>query len=218
VARHGRDDAATTELEHIVLASASPRRRELLGAAGVRFSIRPADVDESLASFADPASAALELACRKARAGARQLGGQAVGRWILGADTIVAVSSGSDWRLLGKPADAAEAAGMLEALSRSRHQVVTGVCVVRGADGAECAASERTWVTMRAISPAERAAYVASGEWRDKAGGYAIQENADQFVTSLEEGGFDNVVGLPVRLTLDLLRRAGAPAGLEGAS
>ena len=70
--------------------------------------------------------------------------------------------------------------------------------------------AERTWVTMRRIEPHEVAAYVASGEWRGKAGGYAIQESADRFVTRLEEGGFDNVVGLPVRLTLELLRRAGA--------
>lgn len=202
---------ASDELERIVLASASPRRRQLLAAAGLRFSVRPADVDEDLAAFEDPSNAALELACRKARAGARQLGAAAAGRWVLGADTIVAVRHGAAWKLLGKPVDAADAAAMLEALSRARHQVITGVCVVRGGDGLECAASERTWVTMRAIAPAERAAYVASGEWRDKAGGYAIQENADRFVTALEEGGFDNVVGLPVGLTLELLRRAGAP-------
>lgn len=211
MAAHERDSAARAELERIVLASASPRRRQLLADAGVRFSVRPADVDENLAWFEDPSNAALELACRKARAGAQRLGAAAAGRWILGADTIVAVPHGAAWRLLGKPADAAEATAMLEALSRARHQVVTGVCVVRGNDGLECAASERTWVTMRAISPEERAAYVESGEWRDKAGGYAIQESADRFVTALEEGGFDNVVGLPVGLTLELLRRAGAP-------
>lgn len=209
-ATHGRDSGATDELERIVLASASPRRRQLLAAVGLRFSVRPADVDEDLAAFAEPSDAALELACRKARAGAQRLGGAASGRWIVGADTIVAVPDGASWRLLGKPADSAEANAMLEALSRARHQVVTGVCVLRGADSLEFAASERTWVTMRAIAPAERSAYVASGEWRDKAGGYAIQENADRFVTALEEGGFDNVVGLPVNLTLELLRRAGA--------
>lgn len=210
MATHGRDGMATDELERIVLASASPRRRQLLADAGLRFSVRPADVDENLDSFEDPSNAALELARRKARAGAQRLGAAAPGRWILGADTIVAVPHGVAWRLLGKPADAAEAHAMLEALSRARHQVVTGVCVVRGTDAVEFAASERTWVTMRAIAPAERAAYVESGEWRDKAGGYAIQENADRFVTSLEEGGFDNVVGLPVGLTLELLRRAEA--------
>jgi septum formation protein len=129
---------------------------------------------------------------------------------VLGADTVVAVphaGSGAP-RLLSKPADEREAAQMLAWLSDTRHAVVTGVAVVRLPSGAELGASERTWVRMRAITPAERAAYVASGEWRGKAGGYAIQESADRFVTKLEGGGFDNVVGLPVGLALELLERA----------
>jgi len=95
----------------------------------------------------------------------------------------------------------------------SRHQVITGVCAVRLPDLAQRCGSERTWVRMRAIGPDEVEDYVASDEWRGKAGGYAIQESADRFVTALEEGGFDNVVGLPVALTLRLLeelRRAPA--------
>jgi septum formation protein len=132
----------------------------------------------------------------------------------VGADTVVAVGD----LLLGKPAGPREAEAMLARLSGTRHRVVTGVCVVRCADAAcggsgEEAAAETTWVTMRAITAAERADYVASGEWRDKAGGYAIQESADRFVTGLEGGGFDNVVGLPTGLTLALLARAGLPAG-----
>ena len=83
--------------------------------------------------------------------------------------------------------------------------------------GAEASDSERTWVRMRAITEEERRAYAASGEWRGKAGGYAIQETADRFVTGLEGGGFDNVVGLPVERTLRLLRRAGWPAGAADA-
>lgn len=97
---------------------------------------------------------------------------------------------------------------MLRALSGTRHAVVTGVCVVRTPGQLALCEAERTWVTMRAITPAEIEAYVASGEWRDKAGGYAIQESADRFVTALEGGGFDNVVGLPVGLALRLLARA----------
>ena len=97
---------------------------------------------------------------------------------------------------------------MLERLSASRHRVVTGVAVVRARDGRAEAAFERTWVSMRALTDPEVEDYVASGEWRDKAGGYAIQETADRFVTGLEEGGFDNVVGLPVGLTLELLEPA----------
>jgi septum formation protein len=195
----------------IVLASASPRRRELLRAAGLEFEVGPVPVAEELGEFDDPARAALELARRKATATARPLArAQASATWVIGADTIVAVQQGERWKLLGKAQDDLEAAGMLRQLSGTRHQVVTGVAVVRVRDLELWSACERTWVTMRAIAPAELAAYVASGEWRDKAGAYAIQESADRFVTALEGGGFDNVVGLPVQLTLELLRRAGA--------
>ncbi len=97
---------------------------------------------------------------------------------------------------------------MLEALSGSRHRVVTGVCALHVDRDFAVVDDECTWVTMRAISPDEITAYVESGEWRDKAGGYAIQESADRFVTCLEGGGFDNVVGLPVGLAKACLERA----------
>jgi septum formation protein len=204
----------------IVLASASPRRRTLLGEAGIAFRVEVAGVDEDLAAGVDPEAGARELAERKARAVVARLRGgiDAARTWVIGADTVVAVSlevEGSPeagWRLLGKPADPREAAEMLALLSSSRHRVITGVCVLRADGGAREVASETTWVTMRRITPEEIEAYVASEEWRDKAGGYAIQENADAFVTRLEEGGFDNVVGLPVPLTLSLLARSGIPA------
>jgi septum formation protein len=189
-----------------VLASASPRRRELLAAAGLDFEVAPAAVDEDLGTFSCPEDAALELAERKAVAAASRLAELGQSALVIGADTVVAVRDGHErWRLLGKAEDEREADGMLAALSGTRHQVITGVCVVRTADMERRRAFERTWVTMRAWSDAERAAYVRSGEWRDKAGAYAIQESADRFVESLEEGGFDNVVGLPVALTLRLL-------------
>jgi septum formation protein len=208
----------------IVLASASPRRRELLLAAGLDFEQRPVEVDEALERFDDPVRAALELAERKARAvasAARDAG------WILAADTIVALPgdprsgdprppSGDPrggWRLLGKPADTGEARAMLASLSGTRHAVVTGVCALRLADGALVRGSERTWVRMRPIAPAELEAYARSGEGLGKAGGYAIQETADAFVTELAGGGFDNVVGLPVALALRLLAELGAPLG-----
>jgi septum formation protein len=204
----------------IVLASASPRRRELLRAAGVEFTVEPVDVDETLEHFQSPEQAALELAQRKAVACAQARAAHAAlaPELVLGADTVVAVAvAGGAWRMLGKPADEREAEAMLRLLSGSRHQVLTGVCVVRRPDLARCRGFERTWVTMRELSQAERSAYVASGEWRDKAGGYAIQESADRFVTALEEGGLDNVVGLPVRLTLQLLQQAElVPAGPRG--
>ena len=187
-----------------MLASASPRRRELLRAAGVAFSVEPADVDEDLNAFSDPEVAAVELALRKARAAVavRQRASAAV---VLGADTIVAVQRDGRWSLLGKPVDSEDALRMLGLLSGTRHLVVTGVALVRTSDGAQRTGVERTFVTMREIAAAERAAYVASGEWQGKAGGYAIQETADRFVERLEQGGFDNVVGLPVALVLRLL-------------
>ena len=185
----------------IVLASASPRRRELLAQAGVEFEVVPADVDESLPAGIGPEEGAVLLARTKALAvGERWKPSEAL---VLAADTIVALEG----RFLGKPADPEEARAMLRVLSRSRHAVVTGVAVLRTRDGALETGFERTWVTMREITPAEIEAYVRSGEWQGKAGGYAIQETADRFVTRLEEGGFDNVVGLPVALALALLAR-----------
>lgn len=190
----------------ILLASASERRRVLLAGAGVTFDIEPSAVDERLPEPLGPETAAEVLAERKARAVARRHAGEDV--VVLGADTIVALEGRAGPELLGKPADAGEARTMLGRLSGSRHRVVTGVAVVRAADGTARVAHERTWVAMRPIAPEEIEAYVASGEWRDKAGGYAIQETADAFVTGLEEGGFDNVVGLPVALALRLLAAA----------
>ena len=192
----------------LVLASASPRRRELLRAAGVAFDLAPVDVDETLEVFDSPRAAALELARRKARA-CLALRARPADELVLGADTVVALAEGGRWRLLGKPADEAEARAMLRSLSDTRHAVVTGVCVLRGRDGAEAADAATTWVRMRALSDAEVEAYAASGEWRDKAGGYAIQETADRFVTELVGAGFDNVVGLPVELALGLVGALG---------
>ncbi len=183
----------------LVLASASPRRRELLEQAGLAFTIEVSSVDEDLHPLTPPEEAALELAERKARAVAHRMGGRDV--LILAADTIVAVGA----QMLGKAAGDREAGEMLRTLSGTRHRVITGVCTLRTRDLALCRGFERTFVTMRAITDAELAAYVESGEWQDKAGAYAIQETADRFVTSLEEGGFDNVVGLPVELSLRLL-------------
>ena len=194
----------------LLLASASPRRRALLAAAGVDFRVEPVGVDETLPPGLAPEVAAAHLAERKARASLERHGGEPL--WILAADTVVGLCEGDGWRLLGKPEGPEEAARMLRALSGSRHRVVTGVCVARALDGALETRTETTGVTMRPIQAAEVQAYVASGEWRDKAGGYAIQETADRFVTALEGGGFDNVVGLPVALSLELLAGLGLAA------
>lgn len=201
----------------LVLASASPRRHELLGKTGLSFEIEPADADETIDLALDAGAIAEDLALRKARIVAQRRGG-ATRTAVLGSDTIVVLGADGEpgRRFLEKAADEAEAHGMLSALSGTRHRVITGVAVVTGGDGAtvELSDHEITWVTMREITGPELDAYVASGEWRGKAGAYAIQESADRFVERLEGGGFDNVVGLPVERTLGLLGRL--PGGSPG--
>lgn len=188
----------------LVLASASPRRSALLMQRGVSFEVIVSEVDEDLDGPIAPGPAAELLAQRKVQAVASRVSAD---RFVLGADTVVAIGPDEAAELLGKPEDAAQAARMLQALSGTRHRVITGVSI--GHAGRIWTASECTWVHMRPIEPREVEAYVASGEWQDKAGGYAIQENADAFVDRLEGGGFDNVVGLPVDLALRLLEDAG---------
>ena len=194
-------------MRRLILASASPRRSQLLSEAGISFDVQISGVDESYDSFERPEEVAEGLSLRKARAVAALLQGEDA--LVLGADTVVALSVEGAWRLLGKPAGAVEAEEMLSQLSGSKHAVITGVSVIDAATAAELTSSECTWVTMREITPLEVRGYVSSGEWKDKAGGYAIQESADAFVSSLEGGGFDNVVGLPIGLVRRLLRASG---------
>lgn len=201
----------------LILASASPRRRELLTAAGLVFEVEPSLYDETLHTPpSSPQAAALDLAAGKAMAVARQHAGE--NAVVLAADTIVAVGTADAFELLGKPADEADERRMLRLLSNSRHQVVTGVCAVHCRDLSSATTprlhtgAETTFVTMRALSVDDIEGYIATDEWRDKAGGYAIQDGADRFVTRLEGGGRDNVVGLPVALALRLIRAAEGPA------
>ena len=192
----------------LILASASPRRHALLREAGLEFEIEPADVDESHPG-GEPGDVATDLARRKVEEVVSRHRGERL--WVLGADTVVGVRGPEGrYTLLGKPADPEEARAMLRSLSDTRHVVATGLWLAASHGEPGEGDVERTWVTMRPLGEAEIEAYVASGEWRDKAGGYAIQETADRFVTRLEGGGFDNVVGLPVARTRDLLDRAGA--------
>ncbi len=193
----------------ILLASGSPRRHRLLAEASLAFRVEVSNADESLPAALAPEAAAEALAERKARAVAERHPGESL--LVIGADTLVVLDephAEAGVRFLGKPRGPDQAREMLRSLAGTRHRVVTGVAVVRAWDGGAVVDHEDTWVSMRAITPDEIEAYVDSGEWRDKAGGYAIQENADVFVTGLEGGGFDNVVGLPVALTLGLLERA----------
>ncbi len=188
----------------LVLASASPRRRALLAEAGVPFDVLPGRVDEERPRGLTPVDLARELAREKARDAARTLPreGRTV---ILGADTVVALDDG---RVLGKPADGVEARAHLRALSGTTHSVITGVCVREEPGGVEDTFHVETRVTMRPLAPAEVDAYADSGEGLDKAGGYAIQEGGDRFVTALA-GSRSNVVGLPMEETLARLRAAG---------
>lgn len=194
----------------LVLASGSPRRRELLGALGVPFEVRPADVDETPRPGEDADELVRRLAVAKAEAGLDAAPERPV--VVLAADTLVSV----DGEVLGKPVDEADATRMLRLLSGSRHQVLTGVAVAssHGTAAALAVEVETTHVHMAAWTDEQIAAYVASGEPMDKAGSYAIQEVGDRFVTQIE-GTFDNVVGLPMARTRRMLGEAGLvlPAG-----
>jgi nucleoside triphosphate pyrophosphatase len=182
-----------------VLASASPRRAELLTAAGFEFDIIPADVDETPA----PAELAREYALRVARAKAEYVARQfSDGRIILAADTVV-VAGG---RLMGKPADAREAHSMLKALSGVAHEVHTAVVVrSRGGQIEEVVTTE---VRFNPLSEGEIAWYVSTGEAEGKAGAYAIQGRAARFIEQIV-GSWSNVVGLPISTVYRLLSEAG---------
>jgi len=187
-------------MKRLILASASPRRRELLTNAGFEFEIVPSEIEEPGASGAPPGAFAERVAQLKAETVARTFAStyKAV---VLGADTIV-VARGE---LLGKPHSPEEARAMLEKLSGRAHEVITGVALV--GPGGRCAvAHETTLVQFRELSAEEIAAYVASGEPLDKAGAYAIQGRASRFVTRIE-GCYFNVMGLPVALVDRLLRQ-----------
>src|ERR1700720_2653841 len=182
----------------LVLASASPRRQELLRSAGITFEVQPAHIAEDPL----PGEAAKECAERLAREKALAVARRRPHDIVLGADTVVVV----DGQLLGKPSDAADAARMLRLLSGREHRVITGVCLV--VNGQPSVASETTIVTMSEITDKEIAEYVASGEPMDKAGAYAIQGIASRWICRIE-GDYSNVVGLPVALVWRMLRRAG---------
>ncbi|HEY8549704.1 MAG TPA: Maf family protein [Vicinamibacterales bacterium] len=191
-------------MSRLVLASASPRRAELLSAAGFDFTVRPSDVDESVRPGEAPEDYVRRLALEKARHVA------APGELVLGADTAVVV----DGDLLGKPRSREEAAGMLRRLSGRAHEVLTGVALVAG--DREAVDLSRTTVHVHPISEEEIAWYVATPEPYDKAGGYAVQGLASRFIARLD-GSYSNVVGLPVDLVYRLMRTFGREGELEAA-
>ena len=178
----------------LVLASRSPRRAELLRAAGIDFTIRVADIDETPYPGELPADYVLRLAEEKARAVAA-----AADEIILAADTTVVLGD----EILGKPEDALDAARMLRALSGQRHDVITGICLKGSGKIVRDLATTAVWFAP--LSQIEIDDYVGSREPMDKAGGYAIQGAASRFVERID-GSYSNVVGLPVALTYRHLR------------
>ncbi|HEY1558821.1 MAG TPA: nucleoside triphosphate pyrophosphatase [Kofleriaceae bacterium] len=190
----------------LLLASASPRRRELLERVGVPLEVRAADVDESPRDGEDPAAYVHRVAREKVQAVTRR-----PGQWVLAADTIVTI----DGLILGKPSDASEAADMLRRLAGREHFVITSYAILGEDDQPQTAyrgGAAMTKVLFASIDDATIAGYVASNEWRGKAGGYAIQGIGAALVAGIE-GSVTNVIGLPLVEVLALLRSVGAPSG-----
>ena len=183
----------------LVLASASPRRRELLAQAGFQFTVVPASISEDVRPGENPVAYVTRLAREKAEAVFARLSAEQRDAVVLGADTTVVAPSG---KILGKPADAVDAARMLRSLAGATHQVITGVALVNS--GRVETAAEVTHVTMLTLSDEEIAAYIATGEPMDKAGAYAIQGYAAQWIPRIH-GCYFNVVGLPLALVSAML-------------
>jgi septum formation protein len=187
----------------LVLASASPRRAELLSRVGLRLRIAPTDIDETPRPDEKPLDYARRMASEKCALCLERLGGEAGGLAVLAADTIVVLEG----RILGKPADAGEASAMLTALGGRRHEVLTAYRIQRGEATAERTVS--TVVKFRLVGVDEIAAYLESGEWQGKAGGYAVQGIAALFASEVR-GSITNVVGLPLAEVVADLRALGA--------
>lgn len=187
-------------LPHLILASGSPRRRDLLDGLGVRFTVRPVDVDETPL----PDEAPLAYVERLARVKAAERVGP--GELVLGADTTVVL----DGEILGKPADEAEARSMLARLAGREHTVLTGVSLVQADTGEPKQATvvESSKVRIASLTEEEIAWYVATGETLDKAGSYAVQGIGAMFVEAVE-GDYSNVVGLPLPATYRLFHEMG---------
>jgi septum formation protein len=178
-------------VSRLVLASRSPQRRAILEQLGVEFSVQVPEVEEL--EIGPPHEVALENAFRKASAIAAE---QAEGP-VLGVDTVVSLGT----RMYGKPLDPDDARATLTALAGRRHAVISGVCLI--ADGRSRTAAAQTWVQFRTLDERLVEWYVATGEWRERAGGYAIQGRGAALVAAIE-GDYLNVVGLPVATLLEL--------------
>ncbi|ELK41046.1 Maf-like protein [Brevibacillus agri] len=192
----------TEKHDTLILASSSPRRRELLQALGIPFTVMTSDVDETTAPGLSPAQVVEELSLRKAREVAARL----TEGVVLGSDTIVVL----DGHILGKPADEADAFRMLSMLQGREHTVYSGVALIDAASGRSEVAHSHTDVKIRPLSEAEIKSYIATKEPMDKAGSYAIQGIGATIVEGIT-GDYFTVVGLPLCLTSKLLARFGMP-------
>jgi len=186
----------------IILASASPRRRQLMSEAGYEFIVVLPEVDESTftTNDADPVEYAKLLALAKAKSVTQKHPDS----FVIGADTIVNFQG----RIIGKAADAEEAGEITKKLFSAPHKVITGIAIVRLSDGTELVRSDSTTVYPRKMTPEQISDHIKGGSWQDKAGAYAIQETGDEFVEKIE-GSLTNVMGLPMELMESLLAELG---------
>lgn len=187
----------------IVLASASPRRSQLLAGMGITFTVVPSDAPEDELPEETPPQHVTRLSLLKAREVARR--GEVAGRWFIGSDTVVV----RDATILGKPVDAHDAATMLRSLSNRSHRVISGYAVIDRVSGQEFAAAVTTMVRFRELTEREIQGYIATGEPFGKAGAYAIQ-GIGAFMIPAIEGSYTNVVGLPLCEVVETLERMGA--------
>jgi len=206
------DNMQLMETPRLILASASPRRRELLREAGYDFEVHPADIDEE---DYPPQTLPAEIAQRLAMLKAEAMVGKFPAEVILAADTVVAFGDVP----LGKPENEKEAMEMLQLLSGTTHIVVTGVTVLRPSTRFRISTRVMSAVRMKVWTARELERYVASGDWQGKAGGYGIQDDrSDPFVTRMA-GSQTNIVGLPMEATAELLASAGVlPSAAQVAS
>lgn len=195
----------SSQLAPLVLGSASPRRKMLLEEVRLEFRVEVSDAEDGRRAIEAPGAYVERAAAAKAGQIAERLAGESPRPFVLGADTIVVV----DDDVLGKPKDDSEAARMVTRLLDRWHEVTTAVVLCRAGHGELGRAVVTTGVRFRSATEAEVSRYVATGEGRDKAGGYAVQGIASGFVRELR-GAYANVVGLPVVETLQLLREHGA--------
>jgi septum formation protein len=184
----------------IILASASPRRRQLMNAAGYEFSVVTSGIDEAdfPAEEIEPYKFAEQLALAKANDVAPKF----PDKIVIGADTIVDYAG----RIIGKPEDDIEARQIVENLFGSPHNVITGLAIVRLSDGTELVAHDSTTVYPKQLTPEQISQHIDTGLWKDKAGAYAIQENGDEFIEKID-GSLTNVMGLPMELLEKMLQQ-----------